>query len=68
MVTTTVLGIAPVERRSVGDLRFVRFIGGGLGHQVAATLVEHLDVQVPFLIGTRSSSPLLSCSRQFVGI
>jgi MFS family permease len=53
LVTTAVMSIAPVERPvASGTYGFVRFIGGGLAPYVAAKLVEHTNVHVPFLIGT----------------
>jgi ACDE family multidrug resistance protein len=39
----------PVSSATYG---FVRFIGGGLATSVAAKLVGHTNVPVPFLIGT----------------
>jgi MFS transporter, ACDE family, multidrug resistance protein len=53
LVTTAVMSIAPVERPvASATYGFVRFIGGGLAPFVAAKLVEHFNVHVPFLIGT----------------
>jgi ACDE family multidrug resistance protein len=53
LVTTAVMSIAPVERPvASATYGFVRFIGGGLAPFVAAKLAEHLNVHVPFLIGT----------------
>jgi ACDE family multidrug resistance protein len=53
LVTTAVMSIAPVERPvAAATYGFVRFIGGGLAPYVAAQLAEHLNVRVPFLIGT----------------
>jgi predicted MFS family arabinose efflux permease len=53
LVTTAVMSIAPVERPvASATYGFVRFIGGGLAPYVAAKLVEHLNVHVPFLLGT----------------
>jgi MFS family permease len=53
LVTTAVMSIAPVERPvAAATYGFVRFIGGGLAPYVAAKLAEHLNVHVPFLIGT----------------
>ena len=53
LVTTAVMSIAPVERPvAAATYGFVRFIGGGLAPYVAAKLAEHLNVRVPFLIGT----------------
>jgi predicted MFS family arabinose efflux permease len=53
LVTTAVMSIAPVERPvASATYGFVRFIGGGLAPYVAAKLVEHTNVHVPFLIGT----------------
>jgi MFS transporter, ACDE family, multidrug resistance protein len=52
LVTTAVMSIAPVERPvAAATYGFVRFIGGGLAPYVAAKLVEHTNVHVPFLIG-----------------
>jgi MFS transporter, ACDE family, multidrug resistance protein len=53
LVTTAVMSIAPVERPvASATYGFVRFIGGGLAPFVAAKLVEHFNVHVPFRIGT----------------
>jgi predicted MFS family arabinose efflux permease len=53
LVTTAVMSIAPVERPvASATYGFVRFIGGGLAPYVAAKLVEHINVHVPFLLGT----------------
>ncbi len=53
LVTTAVMSIAPVERPvASATYGFVRFIGGGLAPYVAARLAEHLNVHVPFLIGS----------------
>ena len=53
LVTTAVMSIAPVERPvASATYGFVRFIGGGLAPFVAAKLVEHFNVHVPFLSGT----------------
>jgi predicted MFS family arabinose efflux permease len=53
LVTTAVMSIAPVERPvASATYGFVRFIGGGVAPYVAAKLVEHLNVHVPFLLGT----------------
>jgi predicted MFS family arabinose efflux permease len=53
LVTTAVMSIAPVERPvAFATYGFVRFIGGGLAPFAAAKLAEHLNVRVPFLIGT----------------
>jgi len=53
LVTTAVMSIAPVERPvASATYGFVRFIGGGLAPYVAAKLVEHLNLHVPFLLGT----------------
>ncbi len=52
LVTTAVMSIAPVERPvASATYGFVRFIGGGLAPYVAAKLVEHFNVHVPFLVG-----------------
>jgi MFS family permease len=52
LVTTAVMSIAPVERPvASATYGFVRFIGGGLAPFVAAKLVVHYNVHVPFLIG-----------------
>ena len=52
LVTTAVMSIAPVERPvASATYGFVRFIGGGLAPFVAAKLVEHINVHVPFLLG-----------------
>jgi ACDE family multidrug resistance protein len=52
LVTTAVMSIAPVERPvASATYGFVRFIGGGLAPFVAARLVVHYNVHVPFLIG-----------------
>jgi ACDE family multidrug resistance protein len=52
LVTTAVMSIAPVERPvAAATYGFVRFIGGGLAPYVAAKLVEHTNLHVPFLIG-----------------
>ena len=46
------MSIAPVERPvASATYGFVRFIGGGLAPFVAARLVVHYNVHVPFLIG-----------------
>lgn len=53
LVTTAVMSIAPVERPvAAATYGFVRFIGGGLAPYIAAKLVEHYNVHVPFLIGS----------------
>ena len=52
LVTTAVMSIAPVERPvASATYGFIRFIGGGLAPFVAAKLVVHYNVHVPFLIG-----------------
>ncbi len=56
LVTTAVMSIAPVERPvAAATYGFVRFIGGGLAPFVAAKLVEHVNVHVPFLLGTATA-------------
>jgi predicted MFS family arabinose efflux permease len=53
LVTTAVMSVAPVERPvASATYGFVRFIGGGLAPFVAAKLVEHVNVHVPFFLGT----------------
>jgi predicted MFS family arabinose efflux permease len=52
LVTTAVMSIAPVERPvASATYGFVRFIGGGLAPFVAGKLVEHVNANVPFLLG-----------------
>jgi predicted MFS family arabinose efflux permease len=52
LVTTAVMSIAPVERPvASATYGFVRFIGGGLAPFVAGKLAEHLNDNVPFLLG-----------------
>ncbi|GGF43514.1 hypothetical protein GCM10011519_16750 [Marmoricola endophyticus] len=49
LTTQAVMVVAPVERPvASAAYGFVRFIGGGLAPFVAAKLVEHFDVHVPF--------------------
>jgi predicted MFS family arabinose efflux permease len=53
LVTTAVMSIAPVPRNvASASYGFVRFIGGGLAPYVAGKLVEHVNVHVPFLLGS----------------
>jgi predicted MFS family arabinose efflux permease len=52
LVTTAVMSIAPVERPvAAATYGFVRFIGGGLAPYTAGKLVEHINANVPFLLG-----------------
>jgi MFS family permease len=52
LVTTAVMSISPVPRNvASATYGFVRFIGGGLAPFVAAKLVDHFNVHVPFLLG-----------------
>ncbi|GAA4842498.1 MFS transporter [Pseudonocardia benzenivorans] len=52
LVTTAVMSISPVPRNvASATYGFVRFIGGGLAPFVAGLLAEHVNVQLPFLIG-----------------
>ncbi|MBV9594824.1 MAG: MFS transporter [Actinobacteria bacterium] len=52
LVTTAVMSIAPVERPvASATYGFVRFIGGGLAPFVAGKLAEHINANLPFLIG-----------------
>ncbi|HJQ02069.1 MAG TPA: MFS transporter [Jatrophihabitans sp.] len=52
LVTTAVMSIAPVERPvASATYGFVRFIGGGLAPFAAGKLAEHLNDNVPFLLG-----------------
>jgi MFS family permease len=52
LVTTAVMSIAPVERPvASATYGFVRFIGGGLAPFAAGKLAEHINDNVPFLIG-----------------
>jgi MFS family permease len=52
LVTTAVMSIAPVERPvASATYGFVRFIGGGLAPFAAGKLAEHVNDNVPFLLG-----------------
>jgi ACDE family multidrug resistance protein len=52
LVTTAVMSIAPVERPvASATYGFVRFIGGGLAPFAAGKLAEHINDNVPFLLG-----------------
>jgi MFS transporter, ACDE family, multidrug resistance protein len=52
LVTTAVMSIAPVERPvASATYGFVRFIGGGLAPFAAGQLAEHVNDNVPFLLG-----------------
>jgi ACDE family multidrug resistance protein len=53
LVTTAVMSIAPVERPvASATYGFVRFIGGGLAPFAAGKLAEHINDNVPFLLGS----------------
>jgi MFS family permease len=52
LVTTAVMSIAPVERPvASATYGFIRFIGGGLAPFAAGKLAEHINDNVPFLLG-----------------
>ena len=55
LVTTAVMGVAPVERAvASAAYSFVRFTGGAVGPYVALKLAEHVDLHAPFWFGAAS--------------